>query len=76
MKTSIIRIVTLCALSACFMGVAGSALAQDHGMRDLRAQMGRLQTAKSAALAHHHRTQAHYIQSLINRLQVRIDNHK
>ncbi len=73
MKTTMLRIVTLGAICACFIGVA---FAQHHGDRDLHAQMDRLQTAKRAARAHHNRAQVHYLQSLINRLQARMDHQR
>ena len=43
--------------------------------RELRAEMQRLHVAQDAARAHHNRHQVHYLQGLIDRLQVRIDNH-
>ena len=76
MKSSVVRIAVTCAICTCLFGIAGSALAQGNGMKDLRAQMVRLKIAKRNARASHHPAQVHYIQSLINRLQVRIDNHR
>jgi hypothetical protein len=75
MTKTMIRILSVCAIGACFMGLAGSAMAQKRGMRGLRAEMARLQTAQSAARSHHNRPQVHYLQGLIDRLQFRMDHH-
>ena len=77
MKKSVNRFVTMSAVFTCLLSTVGVALAQRPGsMKDLQGQMSRLVTAQNNARTHHHRAQVHYLQGLIDRLQVRINNHK